>query len=367
MIEKKKLNKVKIAKFIRYKGSTSKPEIAAELGISMPTVLQNVKELTEAGIVGEIGEYESTGGRKAKTISITATWKMAVGLDITLNHISMVALDLKGAITGKRRIKKNFENSFDYYQALAEELDCFLEDMGAAPDKILGVGISIPGVIDQSRELIVRSHVLHLDNVKFQVVSQFIRYPVSFENDANSAALAEFVHRDRDAVYLSLSNSVGGAIYVNREIYAGDNFKSAEFGHMVIAPEGKTCYCGKKGCMDAYCSARVLSDHTDDSLELFFQRLEDGDDAIRDIWDSYLSYLAISVTNLRMAFDCDIILGGYIGQYLKPYMIDLSQKMAGYNMFEQDTVYLKNSRYGMEAAAVGGAMKYIEAYFEELS
>lgn len=131
MIEKKKLNKVKIAKFIRYKGSTSKPEIAAELGISMPTVLQNVKELTEAGIVGEIGEYESTGGRKAKTLSITATWKMAVGLDITLNHISMVALDLKGAITGKRRIKKNFENSFDYYQALAEELDCFLEDMGA--------------------------------------------------------------------------------------------------------------------------------------------------------------------------------------------------------------------------------------------
>ena len=68
-----------------------------------------------------------------------------------------------------------------------------------------------------------------------------------------------------------------------------------------------------------------------------------------------------------MAFDCDIILGGYIGQYLKPYMIDLSQKMAGCNMFEQDTVYLKNSRYGMEAAAVGGAMKYIEAYFEELS
>ena len=51
MIEKKKQNKVKIAKFIRYKGHTSKPEIAAELGISMPTVLQNVKELTESGIV----------------------------------------------------------------------------------------------------------------------------------------------------------------------------------------------------------------------------------------------------------------------------------------------------------------------------
>lgn len=367
MIEKKKQNKVKIAKFIRYKGHTSKPEIAAELGISMPTVLQNVKELTESGIVEEIGEYESTGGRKAKTLSITASWKMAVGLDITLNHISMVILDLKGTITGKKRIRKNYENSYEYYRELADELDCFVEETGTAPEKILGVGISIPGVIDQSRELITRSHVLHLNNVKFQAVSQFIRYPVSFENDANSAALAEFVHRERDAVYLSLSNSVGGAIYVNRGIYAGDNFKSAEFGHMILEPDGKLCYCGKKGCMDAYCSARVLSDHTGDSLELFFQSLESGDKTIREIWNSYLSYLAIAVTNLRMAFDCDIILGGYIGEYIKPYMVELSRNMSGYNMFEQDALYLKNSRYGMEAAAVGGAMKYIEAYFETLS
>lgn len=112
MIEKKKQNKVKITKFIRCKGSTFKPEIAAGLGISMPTVLQNVKELTEAGSVEEIGEYESAGGRKAKTLSINAARKMAVGLDITLNHISMVALDLKGAITGKKRVRKNFENSF---------------------------------------------------------------------------------------------------------------------------------------------------------------------------------------------------------------------------------------------------------------
>ena len=149
MIEKKKQNKVKIAKFIRYKGHTSKPEIAAELGISMPTVLQNVKELTESGIVEEIGEYESTGGRKAKTLSITASWKMAVGLDITLNHISMVMLDLKGTITGKKRIRKNYENSYEYYRGLADELDCFVEETGTAPEKILGVGISIPGVIDQ--------------------------------------------------------------------------------------------------------------------------------------------------------------------------------------------------------------------------
>lgn len=85
-------------------------------------------------------------------------------------------------------------------------MDCFLKEVGAAPEKILGVGISIPGVIDQSREL-------------------------------------------------------------------------------------------------------------------FFQRLESGDEVIREAWNFYLKYLALAVTNLRMAFDCDIVLGGYIGQYLKPYMV----------------------------------------------
>ena len=78
----KSYNKSQIAKYINMKGETSKPEIASELGISMPTVLQNVKELIQFGIVAEAGKYESTRGRKASVLSISANLKNAVGIDI---------------------------------------------------------------------------------------------------------------------------------------------------------------------------------------------------------------------------------------------------------------------------------------------
>ena len=79
--------------------------------------------------------------------------------------------------------------------------------------------------------------------------------------------------------------------------------------------------------MDAYCSAQVLAAKADDNLEQFFERLDRGDEDLQQVWDEYLEYLAVTVTNLRMAYDCDIILGGYVGGYLEKYMAELSKSV----------------------------------------
>lgn len=141
------------------KGETSKPEIASELGISMPTVLQNVKELIQSGIVAEAGKYESTGGRKASVLSISANLKNAVGIDITANHISYVLINLCGTVIAKKRIKSAFENSLSYYENIACGLDVFLNETDAEKDKILGAGISFPGIIDKNNEMLIHSHI----------------------------------------------------------------------------------------------------------------------------------------------------------------------------------------------------------------
>ena len=70
LIKGNNLNKSRVAKFILKKEESSKPEIANELGLSMPTVLQIVKELTLSGLIAESGKYESTGGRKASVLSV---------------------------------------------------------------------------------------------------------------------------------------------------------------------------------------------------------------------------------------------------------------------------------------------------------
>ncbi|WP_346908262.1 ROK family transcriptional regulator [Faecalicatena orotica] len=364
--DKKKANLIRVARFILHRRVTSKPEIAATLGLSMPTVLQNVKELIQRGIIIESGEYESTGGRKAKALSVNAGLKFAAGIDITSNHISYVMIDLTGELTAKVRVREKFENSLEYNETVYRHFREFAGQSGIAHDKLLGVGISFPGIIDKQYETLLISHILRVQNLSLRNLSQLFEYDVRYENDANSAAMAEMYRLEKNAVYLSLSNSVGGSFYVHNGIYEGDDYRSSEFGHMVIVPGGRTCYCGKQGCVDAYCSAQVLAGHTNGNLEQFFERLDKGDTDFQKIWDEYLEYLAITVTNLRMAYDCDIILGGYVGGYIGKYMAELSKKVVKYNGFENDTTYLKTCSFKKEVSAVGIAMSFVEQYFESL-
>lgn len=364
--ETKRLNKIKIAKYIYHHGETSKQEIAAALGFSMPTVLQRVKELLQEGIITEVGEYESTGGRKAKVLSIAADLKYSVGLDITKNHISFVLLDVRGELIMKKRIRCVFEDEDAYYRGLGLYLETFLDKCQVDKDAILGVGISIPGIVDEKRQWITQSHVLRLEEFDLKRMAAYIPYKTCARNDANSAAYAELRGIGRNTIYLSLSNTVGGAIYLNGGIYHGMNFRSAEFGHMILVPGGKPCYCGKKGCMDSYCSAKVLAGWADDDLDMFFTGLEQGNTIYQSVWREYLSYLAIAITNLRMAFDCDVILGGYVGGYMDKYLGLLEENIARYRIFETDQNYVRTGRYKHEAAAIGAAIRFVEEYFDSL-
>ena len=332
----------------------------------MPTVLQNVKELAEAGLVVETGKYESTGGRKASALSVVGDFRVAVGIDITANHVSCVLIDLCGTLLAEERVKLPFDNSLDYFEQVAGQLEKFLRENVSDRNKILGVGVSLPGIIDKQNEMLIRSHVLKQDHMSLRQLSQLISYPVSYENDANCALTAEIRYIDSDTIYLSLSNSVGGAIYLGGRLCEGDNHRSAEFGHIIMKVGGRKCYCGKRGCVDAYCSASVLLKYAD-SLEKFFEGLQNGDEQKQKVFDEYLDDLAVAVTNLRMAFDCDVMLGGYVGGYLKRYMPKLRRKAAEYNMFASDTLYMKNCTYEKEASAVGAAMQFIYRYFDSLN
>lgn len=289
--ESRRSNKVRIAKCILDSGEISKAEIASKLDLSMPTVFKNIKELIQLGIVTEGNEYQSTGGRKAKGLSIADHIMYAAGIDITRNHISYVFIDLKGNLLCQKRIRSSYENTLDYYEVLYEEFICFLKESGIERNKILGVGISVPGIIDAQNQMIITSHVLKVNNVSLKNLSQLFEFDVYYQNDANSAAIAEFADRNRDAVYVSLSDTVGGCVYINQGVYTGEHYRSAEFGHMNLVRNGAKCYCGKKGCADVYCSASVLSCHGNGSLEGFFDLLQAGDESAKKVWEKYLEDL----------------------------------------------------------------------------
>lgn len=364
-LEKKFATKSKIVNYIINKQITSKVEIARDLNLSMPTVLSNVKDLLEKGVIAEVGEYESTGGRKAKSIGIHSSYRYAMGIVITANHVGIVLVNFKYEIEKSERIRLKFSPDMAYCSRVAELAEEFLKDMDQK-EKLLGIGIAIPGIINQEQKLVIKSHTLKLENYSLSFLEQGFSVPVYFSNDANAAMMAEDLHVHQNAIYLSLNQTLGGAFCIEGKLFSGENQKAGEFGHMVLVPGGRKCYCGKAGCADAYCAASALLDEKTESVEQFMQQLQSGDEKAGEKWETYLDYLAILISNLRMAYDMDIILGGEMGGYLTDYMIPLGEKVMQYNGFDHDLRYLKNCSYKKEASAVGAAKHFLQEFIRKM-
>lgn len=362
--DKKTITRSRILNYVIDNQVTSKVEVSKNLNLSMPTVLSNVNDLIAKGIIIETGEYESTGGRKAKSIGINPSYRYSVGIVITANHVGMVLVNLKYEIVKFRRVRMKFSPDASYCQELSVLTSEFLKDT-EYQDRILGIGISIPGIISQKDHLLIKSHALQLENYSLSFLEQAFDLPVYFENDANAAMMAEDMNRYRNAIYLSLNNTLGGAFCIGGKLFQGENQKAGEFGHMILVPGGRKCYCGKKGCADAYCAASALTDETN-SLETFMEQLKSGDEAAEEKWSEYLDMLAVLISNLRMAYDMDIILGGEVGGYLAEYMLPLGEKVMEYNGFDHDIRYLRNCSYKREASAVGTAKHFLQDFIKNI-
>lgn len=362
--QRKKATKYNILHYMLHHGNTSKVELAKQLDISMPTVLSNVNELMEQGLLKEKGELESTGGRKAAIIGLKDNYRYALGVDITAHHLGMVLVNFCGELVKQKRLRMQFHADISYYSCLAEALKEFYEPE-VEPDRLLGVGISLPGIINQKEKLLVKSHALQLENYSLKIIEQILAMTVYYENDANAAMLAENPQRLKNSIYLSLNNTLGGAVCIDGTLFTGQNRKAGEFGHIMLFPNGKKCYCGKYGCADAYCAASVLTQAGKVKLEDFMESIPDNSDN-NQIWQEYLENLAILISNLRMAYDTDIILGGDVGGYLSDYMVELGQRTLKYNLFDADSSYLKICSYQKEASAVGVAKQFFVKLIETI-
>lgn len=362
--DKKTITRSRILNYVINNQVTSKVEVSKNLNLSMPTVLSNVNDLIAKGIIIETGEYESTGGRKAKSIGINPSYRYSVGIVITANHVGIVLVNLKYEIVKFRRVRMKFSPDASYCQDLSVLTSEFLKDT-EYQERILGLGISIPGIISQKDHLLIKSHALQLENYSLSFLEQAFDLPVYFENDANAAMMAEDMNRYKNAIYLSLNNTLGGAFCIGGKLFQGENQKAGEFGHMILVPGGRKCYCGKKGCADAYCAASALTDEIN-SLETFMEQLKSGDEAAEEKWSEYLDMLAVLISNLRMAYDMDIILGGEVGGYLAEHMLPLGEKVMEYNGFDHDIRYLRNCSYKREASAVGAAKHFLQDFIKNI-
>lgn len=366
-MEVKQQNRKNVYHIIYQRGKISKQEIANELNLSLPTVAQNLANLFQQGLIYENGTFESTGGRKAKGISCNMNAKMAVGIDITRNHMSGILVNLSGELLYSVRLRICYEANKKYYEEIAKLVKRVIAEGDGQPEDILGVGISVPGIIGADHKTITYAPVVDVTSI-FDDLKEYLTYPYAIINDAKAGGFAELWHSScaKNMVYLSLSNSVGGAVFMNNELYYGEQHLSGEIGHMTLVIDGKPCYCGKKGCVDAYCSAQVLANLADGDLKSFFELLEKGDKACRKAWKIYMKYLSVVINNLRNCLDCEVILGGYVGSYMEKYVEELRKIVIERSTFETDGSFVKSCAFKFESSAMGAGLYYIDEYIKNI-
>lgn len=106
--EVKKKNRNQIFRYICTHGTVSNPDIVSDLHLSLPTVTNTTRELLESGLLRDLGEMQSTGGRRARALCAASDYRFSIGLDITRNHLGILLLNLTGDIIKYERMQLGF-------------------------------------------------------------------------------------------------------------------------------------------------------------------------------------------------------------------------------------------------------------------
>lgn len=341
-IDMQNINRISIINLIYNSSGITQQMIAKRLNISMPTVIQNLNKLREKNLLIEEKMLESSGGRRPRIIEFNYNSHFSIGIMIKPHKWVMVLINLKGEVKDTITHQEKFKNTGKYWKTINDYVGKMLDVNRIDRELLVGVGISVPCLVIHSENRLDISITLpDLSFTLFADIQQYFDYTVYFENEANAAGYAEaWVRRKyNDVVYLSINEGVGGALITSRGISHGNNGRLGEFGHAVIHRDGKLCACGRKGCFEAYCSTKVLAEYANGSLDEFVNKLNSNEKGAVQLFEEYLRNLAIMIINLRVALDCDIIIGGDIIKCLDKKLPRLIQ------LVDEEDKYLENHDY----------------------
>ncbi len=346
----------------------TRQELAHKLQLSLPTINQNLRELVEEGLLEIAGSSQSTGGRKPQVIRPVCDAKVAIGIDIKKTFVQVILIDLYGVVMDYEKYVKNFSPSEEYGRYLQYLTTNILKHNNIDKEKLLGVGVAIPGVFSEDAKSILKAPSLGMNSFALDNLLKFFECPVLADNDANGGAFTELMNSEvrENKIYISVEKGVGGCIIRFDDLEKGSHLRAGEFGHMTIVPKGRTCNCGKKGCLEAYITTARISDDYGCQIEDFFSELEAGNKKYQEAWEEYLTYFCIGINNIYTIFDSPVILGGVLTQYLEPYMESIKERLTSINSFEASGDYFRIAKYHSKATAVGVALEHVKKYIDEI-
>ena len=365
-------NRQQIYNYIYESGKVSQQDIAYALRLSRPTVAANLAALETDGLIFKNGQQDSELiGRKAVGYSIVRDYRVAIGVEVRRRKVILIAVNLYGRPAGNSAdcltLNIPYKNEARYYKKVASEIESFISAQGFRPEQLLGIGFAMQGLVSSDGKKVLYGAILENSGLTIEAFSRHLPYPCTFIHDPESAALTELWHSPdlANAIYISLSHHLGGAMITNGLVRAGKHGHNATFEHIQVRMDGDLCYCGKRGCLETLCSLNALLG--DDPPEPFFEAVRNGSPEETKRWKAYLDNLAMMLNMLHLVRDVDIVLGGHLAAFLAEEDIQyLYDRIRDLTPFGDPDDFLVLSKMPKNNITIGGALLYIRAFLEDI-
>jgi len=323
------LNRQRVVDSLREQGTASRAELARMTGLSRTTVSSLVSDLMEAGLVVEQEEatgvaHGDHGGRPPVPLSLNRSAGVVVGVDFGHTHLRVAVADLSHDVLAEAGQELDVDHSAEEgLDAAAELVTQVLAEAETGRDRVIGVGMGVPGPINSDTGAVGSSSILPgwVGVDAAAEMSRRLGLAVQVENDANLGAVGEFAwgagQGHSELVYIKLSSGVGAGLLLGGRLYRGVGGTAGEIGHTPAQHGEAICRCGSRGCLETIASARSSAELLGDSRgeEVSSRRLlelnAEGDPAAQRVIGEAGREIGVSLAGLCNLINPDrVIVGG---------------------------------------------------------
>lgn len=325
-VQMKKQNRKVVLDMIRNHEPISRIQLAKITKMSPTTITRIVQELIEENYIIEAMSEENAVGRRPTLIKLNPDACYSIGIEIDRTKFRMGLLNFIGELVDFIEIPLRYSERYEsVVEKIASELRNFIQKNGIKSENLLGIGIGIPGRIDQQQGIILISEQLKWKNRMIQAdLENHFQCPIVIDNELKMQIVAEsasFAYPvQKNSILIGVGSGTGAAIMLNGEIYRGIKNNAGEINHFTVAPFGEICSCGNRGCLSLYLRESALralipvhEQPIYNTLEKIVEGIHENQSWARKVIEHVATYLSITINNLICVYEPDeIIISGEV-------------------------------------------------------
>lgn len=388
-------NRSVVLQQLYFGGPMSRQELGPATGLSSGSVSNVVGELVADGLLEEAGIVDSDGGRPRTLLRVAPGSAHMIGIDVGETRVRVELFDLTLTELARAELPLQPRGCYDVgpiVDHVRSGIAAVLEQAGVGTDRLLGVGIGVPGIVDRDAPggTVVHGQTIGWDAVPLEALLRATgavppEVPYIIDNGARTLGQAEMWfgagRGARDAVVVLFGSGVGASLITDGSPDgAATGSAPLEWGHLTVQVRGRRCRCGALGCLEAYTGAESLlarwaertgggdavAGDEEDALAALLAAAGAGDAVALGVLDETAEYLGAGLSDLINLFQPErILIGGWAGLMLGPHILPAVREHAtSYSLRHPAArVTIDMGSLGPDAVTVGAATLPLAAFF----